>query len=70
MYIRDTKERASKMSVQLVKPAITYLTFALLQSLQACHVLELQLWHCLPAFCSWATDLPEAYALYVKVGGG
>ena len=31
-------------------------------------MLELQLWHCLPAFCSWATDLPEAYALYVKVG--
>ena len=37
---------------------------------QACHVLELQLWHCLPAFVSWATDLPDAYAAYVKVWAG
>ncbi|GLC60588.1 hypothetical protein PLESTB_001631100 [Pleodorina starrii] len=26
-----------------------------------CRTLELQIWHCLPAFISWATDLPSAY---------
>ncbi|KAG2487102.1 hypothetical protein HYH03_014215 [Edaphochlamys debaryana] len=27
-----------------------------------CRTLELQLWHCLPAFISYATDMPSAYA--------
>ncbi|KAG2424708.1 hypothetical protein HXX76_014284 [Chlamydomonas incerta] len=27
-----------------------------------CRTLELQIWHCLPAFMSWAVDLPAAYA--------
>ncbi|PNW69821.1 hypothetical protein CHLRE_19g751197v5 [Chlamydomonas reinhardtii] len=27
-----------------------------------CRTLELQIWHCLPAFMSWAVDLPSAYA--------
>lgn len=33
---------------------------------QACHLLELQVWACLPSFCSWAMDLPSSYAMYVK----
>ena len=26
----------------------------------------MQLWHCLPSFCSWAVDLPAAYPSMVK----
>lgn len=33
---------------------------------QACHLLEQQIWACLPSFCSWVTDLPTAYAPFVK----
>ncbi len=29
-------------------------------------MLELQVWHCLPAFCSWVTDLPSSYPALVK----
>ncbi|GLI63541.1 hypothetical protein VaNZ11_006530 [Volvox africanus] len=31
-----------------------------------CRTLELQIWHCLPAFMSWATDLPNVYDTVVK----
>ncbi|GIL82209.1 hypothetical protein Vretifemale_11129 [Volvox reticuliferus] len=31
-----------------------------------CRTLELQIWHCLPAFISWATDLPNVYDTVVK----
>ncbi|GIL64267.1 hypothetical protein Vafri_18268 [Volvox africanus] len=31
-----------------------------------CRTLELQIWHCLPAFISWATDLPDVYDTVVK----
>ncbi|GFR52360.1 hypothetical protein Agub_g14918 [Astrephomene gubernaculifera] len=31
-----------------------------------CRALELQVWHCLPAFISWATDLPTAYPAAVN----
>mmetsp|Transcript_19672 Transcript_19672/g.54892 ORF Transcript_19672/g.54892 Transcript_19672/m.54892 type:complete len:1497 (+) Transcript_19672:183-4673(+) len=33
---------------------------------QACHVLELQIWATLPAFVSWAPDLPTAYPAHAK----
>ncbi|EFJ51860.1 hypothetical protein VOLCADRAFT_87463 [Volvox carteri f. nagariensis] len=31
-----------------------------------CRTLELQIWHCLPAFISWATDLPDVYGTVVN----
>ena len=33
------------------------------------HTFDVQVWSCLPAFVSWADDLPSSYASYVKVWG-
>eukprot|EP00798_Chlamydomonas_sp_ICE-L_P031076 gene31076-6203_t len=36
------------------------------QMAQNCHMLELQIWHCLPAFVSWSPDLGSAYPKVVR----